>query len=80
MLTLSAISPDQGVAQEELDDSTVTYDAPPIEIGFQARYLTDITDQIDVEVEFAFADSSAPTLVRDTASPSALYVLMPMRV
>ncbi|QDH23922.1 DNA polymerase III subunit beta [Neokomagataea tanensis] len=80
LLTLSAISPDQGVAQEELDENTVTYDAPPIEIGFQARYLTDITDQIDVEVEFAFADSAAPTLVRDTGFPSALYVLMPMRV
>ncbi|MFT8979854.1 DNA polymerase III subunit beta, partial [Gluconobacter oxydans] len=80
MLNLSATSPDQGVAHEELDENAVSYDAAPIEIGFQARYLTDITDQIDVEVEFAFSDSSAPTIVRDTASPSALYVLMPMRV
>ncbi|AQS87057.1 DNA polymerase III subunit beta [Neoasaia chiangmaiensis NBRC 101099] len=80
LLTLSAISPDQGMAKEELDENSVVYDAPPIEIGFQARYLNDITDQIENEVEFAFADSAAPTLVRDTNSPSALYVLMPMRV
>ncbi|WP_323993673.1 DNA polymerase III subunit beta [Nguyenibacter sp. L1] len=80
LLTLSAVSPDQGTAKEELDDNSVTYDAAPLEIGFQARYLNDITDQIDRDVEFAFSDSSAPTIVRDVGSPSALYVLMPMRV
>lgn len=79
-LTLSAISPDQGVAQEELDENSVTYDAEPLEIGFQARYLTDITDQIETEAEFAFADSTAPTLIHDIQTPSALYVLMPIRV
>ncbi|QDH16132.1 DNA polymerase III subunit beta [Swingsia samuiensis] len=80
LLTLSAISPDQGIAHEELDENTVTYGSEPMEIGFQARYLTDITDQIDVEVEFSFAESSAPTLVRDTSDENAIYVLMPMRV
>lgn len=80
LLTLSAVSPDQGMAKEELDENSVAYDAAPIEIGFQARYLNDITDQIETEVEFAFADNAAPTLVRDTNTPSALYVLMPMRV
>ncbi|GBQ15333.1 DNA polymerase III subunit beta [Swaminathania salitolerans] len=80
LLTLSAISPDQGMAKEELDETSVSYDGPSLEIGFQARYLNDITDQIDVEAEFVFADSAAPTLVRDTNAPSALYVLMPMRV
>lgn len=80
LLTLSAVSPDQGMAKEELDENSVTYDALPLEIGFQARYLNDITDQIESDVEFAFSDSAAPTLVRDSATPSALYVLMPMRV
>lgn len=79
-LTLSAISPDQGVAQEELDENSVSYEAQPLEIGFQARYLTDITDQIDAEAEFSFADSASPTLIKDTAVPTALYVLMPIRV
>ena len=80
LLTLSAASPDQGTAKEELDEGRVSYDSTPLEIGFQARYLNDITDQIDKDVEFAFSDSAAPTVVRDVDSPSALYVLMPMRV
>uniref|UniRef100_UPI000470FDB7 DNA polymerase III subunit beta n=1 Tax=Komagataeibacter kakiaceti TaxID=943261 RepID=UPI000470FDB7 len=80
LLTLSAASQDQGTATEELDENNVSYDSSPIEIGFQARYLNDITDQVEKEVEFVFSDSSAPTIVRDVDSPSALYVLMPMRV
>ena len=80
LLTLSAASPDQGTATEELDGDRVQYTAGPLEIGFQARYLNDITDQIADQVEFRFADGSAPTIVCDSADESALYVLMPMRV
>lgn len=80
LLTLSASSAEQGMATEELDNSRISYDAEPLEIGFQARYLNDITDQVEKDVEFAFSDSAAPTIVRDVDSPSALYVLMPMRV
>jgi DNA polymerase-3 subunit beta len=79
-LLLSAASPELGQAQEELDGDVVTYDSSPIEIGFQARYLNDITDQITDSVEFRFADGQAPTIVADSAKPEALYVLMPMRV
>lgn len=79
-LTLSATSPDQGMAQEELDENSVAYDAEPLEIGFQARYLTDITDQINDEGDFFLADSASPTLIQDTQEPSALFVLMPIRV
>ena len=80
LLTLSAASPEQGTAVEELDGDRVQYSSSPLEIGFQARYLNDITDQITDQVEFRFADGSAPTIVRDAADESALYVLMPMRV
>ncbi len=80
LLVLTASSPDQGTATEELDGDRVTYESGPLEIGFQARYLNDITDQIADRVEFRFADGSAPTVVRDAADLSALYVLMPMRV
>ncbi len=79
-LVVSAISPEQGTAVEELDAERVTYDASPLEIGFQARYLTDITDQIAERVEFRFADGTAPTVVQDESDASALYVLMPIRV
>jgi DNA polymerase-3 subunit beta len=80
LLTLSASSPDQGTASEELEGERVHYEASPLEIGFQARYLNDITDQIQGDVEFRFADGAAPTVVRDAGDASALYVLMPMRV
>ena len=77
-LVLSATSPDSGSATEELE---VDYDDEPLEIGFNSRYLIDITQQIvGDEARFALADSASPTLVRDTADDSALYVLMPMRV
>ncbi len=80
LLVLSAASPEQGTATEELDGDRVTYASGPLEIGFQARYLNDITDQIGGEVEFLFSDGAAPTVVRDAGDSSALYVLMPMRV
>jgi len=77
-LVLSATSPDSGSATEELE---VEYEDGPLEIGFNSRYLIDITQQIEGdEARFALADSASPTLVRDTADDSALYVLMPMRV
>ncbi|QYU67884.1 DNA polymerase III subunit beta [Leptolyngbya sp. 15MV] len=80
LLVLSAASPELGQAQEELDGEAMSYSASPIEIGFQARYLNDITDQIADRVVFKFADGSAPTIVMDGAKEEALYVLMPMRV
>ena len=80
LLVLSAASAEQGSASEELDADRVKYEAGPLEIGFQARYLNDITDQIKGDVEFRFSDGAAPTIVQDAVDASALYVLMPMRV
>jgi len=81
-LTVSATSPENGTAIEEIE---VRYGASPIEIGFNSRYLLDITDQIDGEgAQIAIADAASPTIVRgagpDASGASALYVLMPMRV
>ena len=77
-LTLSVTNPDSGSATEELD---VDYDSSPIDIGFNARYLLDITEQLDGDtVLFKLADPGSPTLVQDRDGASALYVLMPMRV
>ena len=77
-LTVSATSPENGTAVEELE---VRYLAEPIEIGFNSRYLLDITAQIGGEgAQFVMSDSASPTIVRDRADSSALYVLMPMRV
>jgi len=77
-LTLSVTNPDSGSAVEELE---VDYDSAPIDIGFNARYLLDITAQLDSDTAlFKLADPGSPTLVLDRDGAAALYVLMPMRV
>jgi len=77
-VTLSAVSAEAGRAVEELDGA---FQGDKLEIGFNARYVMDILSQIDgPEVRVEMANAAAPTLLRDPADPSALYVLMPMRV
>ena len=78
VLTLSASSPDAGSATEEIE---VKYNSGALEIGFNSRYLLDITKQIEGDyAQFAMSDAASPTIVQDAADKSALYVLMPMRV
>lgn len=77
-LTLTVNSPDSGTATEEL---AVDYDSDDIEIGFNARYLLDITAQLTGdEAVFMLADAGSPTLIKDGGDDATLYVLMPMRV
>ncbi|MCF8479456.1 MAG: DNA polymerase III subunit beta [Rhodospirillum sp.] len=77
-LTLSASSPDAGSAVEEIEAS---YDSTAMDIGFNSRYLLDILGQVEGDaVRLTLADAASPTVVRDVADASAVYVLMPMRV
>lgn len=77
-LTLSVTNPDAGSATEELE---VDYDSPAIDVGFNARYLLDITAQLESDTAlFRLADSGSPTVIQDRDGAAALYVLMPMRV
>jgi len=77
-LVLTANAPEAGSASEELE---VSYDGPPMEIGFNARYLMDILQQVQGDgVRFKLADGASPAVVQDISDTSALYVLMPMRV
>jgi DNA polymerase-3 subunit beta len=77
-LTLSVTNPDSGSATEELE---VEYGAEPLDIGFNSRYLIDITNQIEGEkATLKLADPGSPTLLEDSEHAGALYVLMPMRV
>jgi DNA polymerase-3 subunit beta len=77
-LMLTVNNPDSGSATEEV---AVGYDYDPMEIGFNAKYLLDITAQLSgTDAIFLLADAGSPTLVRDLAGDDALYVLMPMRV
>ena len=72
-----------GQAVEELE---VDYEGEPFEIGFNARYLLDVSSQIAGETaEFRFADRAAaatmldPVLVLDPTDAGVQYVLMPLR-
>jgi DNA polymerase-3 subunit beta len=77
-LILTVNNPEGGSATEEI---AVGYGAGPLEIGFNARYLLDIAEQLESEdARFLLADPGSPTMVRDGGDGSALYVLMPMRV
>lgn len=77
-LVISASSTDQDSAVEEIE---ADYEASPMEVGFNSRYLLDIAQQIQGHfIELNMKDSASPTIVTDGADPGALYVIMPMRV
>ena len=77
-VVLSANSPEAGSATEELE---AKYDGALLDIGFNARYLLDILQQVEGDgARFQLADSTAPAIIQDVSDSSALYVLMPMRV
>jgi DNA polymerase-3 subunit beta len=77
-LVLSASSPEHGSATEEIE---VGYAGTPLEIGFNARYLVEIAQQIEGDtLRMTMADAASPTILSEAGDASALYVLMPMRV
>ena len=77
-LHLSVNSPENGKAEDEI---LVNYDQDNLEIGFNARYLQELTSQVDGKnVEFSFKSSGDPALMRDIDDEGAIYVVMPMRV
>ena len=77
-LRLAVNNPEAGSALEEL---SVDYAGDPIEIGFNARYLLDVAQQIDGgTATFRLADPSSPSVILDEDDDCALYVLMPLRV
>jgi DNA polymerase-3 subunit beta len=77
-ITLSVTSPENGTAAEEVSGD---YASDGFEIGFNAKYLIDILNEIEGDsVEVHLADAAAPTLIRENDKSPALYVLMPMRV
>ena len=77
-VTLTVNNPDSGSATEEV---AADYGSDPIEIGFNAKYLLDVSAQLTgSEACFMLADAGSPTLIQDASDSQALYVLMPMRV
>ncbi len=77
-MVLAVNNPDSGSATDELP---VGYEAEPLDIGFNSKYLLDIANQLTSdEAVFRLADSGSPTLIEGSGEVDAIYVLMPMRV
>ena len=77
-LVLSATNPDASSATEMLE---IEYNGEIIDIGFNAKYLLDILNQIKGKIiALELADSGSPSLLRDPEDEANIFVLMPMRV
>ncbi len=77
-IILTANNSEFGSAVEELE---VEYAASPLELGFNARYLLDLSHQLsNADAEFSMSDSATPVVVREVDNQDAFYLLMPMRV
>jgi DNA polymerase-3 subunit beta len=78
-VAISANNPDLGEAVEEVE---AEYSGAPISVGFNARYMIDVLGVLGGEgdVELELKDELSPSVIRKSASPGYLYVLMPMRL
>ena len=78
LLSLNVNSHDLGNASEDLE---IDYNYDNLEIGFNSKYLLDISSQIQgTEIEILLSDSSSPALITDPDQDGVIFVLMPMRV
>jgi DNA polymerase-3 subunit beta len=80
-LEFSSYNQDFGDAKEELG---VKYEGPPLEIGFNARYLMDILNVMDTdELIMELKDEGSPGMIKPLSSketPDQLCIIMPMRI
>lgn len=78
-LTLSAASQELGDAVEE-----IAVDYPfdhPIEVGFNARYLLDIAQQIsEEEAQVYFDNGMVPGMIKGSQNQHSIFVVMPLLV
>jgi DNA polymerase-3 subunit beta len=79
-LRVAAQNPDLGEAKEDLP---VQYGGEPLKIGFNARYLLDVLQVLDVaDVRLELADDLSPGVIRPDGEAAARFtaVIMPMRI
>ena len=77
ILSLAASNHDVASSLEEME---IDYKDEDIQIGFQARYLLDITQHMGEKIRIEMDTPGAPTILRDCGDEHLIYVLMPMRV
>jgi DNA polymerase-3 subunit beta len=77
-ITFTADGNEMGTADEEM---LVDYDATPVNLGFNAKYLLEIAQSIkETGAEMALRDEESPVIIQASEEKDALYVLMPMRI
>lgn len=77
-LQVSASNLEGVTGEEELE---VDYEGPPMTIGFNARYISEMAKNFDGDVMLVvMSRDSSPAIVRDADDNWTLYVLMPLRV
>lgn len=77
-LRIQSNNPEQEQADEEL---SVSYQAEPMEIGFNASYLLDALNAVDGDrIQMGLVDSNSSTVVEDPDDNRYRYVVMPMRL
>jgi len=77
-MTITAHNPEQEEAQEEV---AVNYTGEDLEIGFNVNYISDALGAVDADqVQFELNDPNSSCVIRESATSSYLYVVMPMRL
>jgi DNA polymerase-3 subunit beta len=78
---LSSYHQDFGDAKEEVE---VVYEGPPLEIGFNARYLMEAFNVIDTpEIIMELKDEGSPGIIKPPSIPAPsnqICIIMPMRI
>tara|TARA_Y100000590_G_scaffold83755_3_gene93385 strand:+ start:2425 stop:3540 length:1116 start_codon:yes stop_codon:yes gene_type:complete len=78
IISLSSNSAETGSGAEDIE---ANYSGEKVEIGYNAKYLLEIINQIQgKKVSFKLFDSSSPSIIQDPDDDKTLYILMPMRV
>jgi DNA polymerase-3 subunit beta len=82
LVEMSSTHQDFGDAKEEVE---VVYEGPPLQVGFNARYLIEAFNVIDTdEVLMELKDEGSPGILRPSSSSvgvsNQLSIIMPMRL
>ena len=84
----TSFNQDFGDAKEEVE---VAYEGPPLEVGFNARYLLEVLGVVDAnEIWMELKDEGSPAILRPAGSSEKtspfigsndqLFIIMPMRI
>ncbi len=77
-IQLSANHPSLGHANEIIP---VSYDGAEMEIGFNAKYMLDVLNVLEVnEIIFEFNNEISPVIVRSNEEESFLGIIMPLKI